>query len=171
MFERLEPITPDGILALLAAYRADPDPRKVDLGIGVYRNERGETPILEAVRAAENALHAGQTTKAYVGPTGHAGFNSAMEQLVFGASHPVLASGRLRTVQAPGGCGALRLGAEIIRTASPHSVVHVPTPVFGVYKSPLTSTLPSIYRFPFVPTSPPLLLYVGVVLPDSKAEL
>jgi aspartate aminotransferase len=131
MFERLEPITPDGILALLAAYRADPDPRKVDLGIGVYRDEHGETPVLAAVRAAESALHVGQTTKAYVGPTGHAGFNSAMEQLVFGPSHPVLASGRLRTVQAPGGCGALRLGAEIIRTASPHSVVHVPTPTWA----------------------------------------
>jgi aspartate aminotransferase len=131
MFERLEPINPDGILALLAAYRADPDPRKVDLGIGVYRDEHGETPVIAAVRTAENALHAGQTTKAYVGPTGHAGFNSAMEQLVFGADHPVLASGRLRTIQAPGGCGALRLGAEIIRAASPHSVVHVPTPTWA----------------------------------------
>ena len=131
MFERLEPITPDGILALLAAYRADPDPLKVDLGIGVYRDEHGETPVIAAVRTAENALHVGQTTKAYVGPTGHAGFNSAMEQLVFGADHPVLASGRLRTIQAPGGCGALRLGAEIIRAASPHSVVHVPTPTWA----------------------------------------
>jgi aspartate aminotransferase len=131
MFERLEPVAPDGILSLLAAYRADPDPSKVDLGIGVYRDERGETPVPEAVRSAESALHAGQTTKAYVGPTGHAGFNTAMEQLVFGTGHPILGSGRLRTMQAPGGCGALRLGAEIIRTASPHSVAYVPTPTWA----------------------------------------
>ena len=125
MFERLEPIANDTILGLMAAYRADPDPRKVDLGVGVYRDDRGETPVLTAVQRAESALLASQTTKAYVGPTGNAGFNQALEMLVFGAGHPALAAGRLRTVQAPGGCGALRLGAEIVRTASPGSVVHV----------------------------------------------
>ena len=138
MFERLEPITVDTILGLMAAYRADPDPRKVDLGIGVYRDDRGETPVLAAVQRAESALLASQTTKAYVGPTGNPGFNQAMELLVFGAAHPGLSAGRLRTVQAPGGCGALRLGAEIIRTASSGSVVHVPTPTW-VNHTPLLS--------------------------------
>jgi aspartate aminotransferase len=138
MFERLEPITVDTILELMAAYRADPDPRKVDLGIGVYRDDRGETPVLAAVQRAENALLASQTTKAYVGPTGNPGFNQAMELLVFGAGHAGLSAGRLRTVQAPGGCGALRLGAEIIRTASSGSVVHVPTPTW-VNHTPLLS--------------------------------
>jgi aspartate aminotransferase len=149
MFERLEPITPDSILALLAAYRADPAPGKVDLGIGVYRDARGETPVPEAVRAAEAALHASETTKAYVGPTGNAGFNSAMEELVFGAKHPLMGSGRLRTLQAVGGCGALRLGAEIIRLAAPQAVVHVPTPTWANHAPLLGNVGLKLENYPY----------------------
>src|ERR1700757_4160197 len=90
MFEHLASVVPDPILGLMAAFRADPDPRKVDLGIGVYRDEHGNTPVLEAVRQAESALLARQTTKTYVGPAGNAGFNQAMEQLVLGPTHPAL---------------------------------------------------------------------------------
>ena len=63
MFERLERMPDDPILGLMAAFRADPDPRKVDLGVGVYRNDKGETPILDAVRKAEAAVLARQTSK------------------------------------------------------------------------------------------------------------
>jgi aspartate aminotransferase len=149
MFERLEPIANDTILGLMAAYRADPDPRKVDLGVGVYRDDRGETPVLTAVQRAESALLASQTTKAYVGPTGNAGFNQALEMLVFGAGHPALAAGRLRTVQAPGGCGALRLGAEIVRTASPGSVVHVPTPTWANHPPLLSGAGLKLESYPY----------------------
>jgi aspartate/tyrosine/aromatic aminotransferase len=131
MFERLEPVMPDPILSLMAAYRADPDAGKVDLGIGVYRDERGDTPVLATVREAERALLARQSTKTYVGPAGNAGFNQALERLVFGAEHPALSARRVRSVQTPGGCGALRLGAELIRVASAQSVVHVSTPTWA----------------------------------------
>ena len=70
MFERLERMPDDPILGLMAAYRADPDTRKVDLGVGVYRDDKGETPILEAVRKAEAAVLARQTSKTYVAPAG-----------------------------------------------------------------------------------------------------
>jgi len=130
MFERLELITADSILSLMAAFRADPDPRKVDLGVGVYRDDRGETPIPAAVRAAESALLARQTTKTYVGPAGNAGFNAQIARLALGAGHGALNAGRVRTIQTPGGCGALRLGAELIRFASPASTVHVSTPTW-----------------------------------------
>ena len=69
MFERLERMPDDPILGLMAAFRADPDTRKVDLGVGVYRNDRGETPVLEAVRKAEQAVLARQTSKTYVAPS------------------------------------------------------------------------------------------------------
>ena len=131
MFERFEVINPDAILMLMAAYRADPDPRKVDLGIGVYRDGRGHTPVLEAVRRAEADLIARQVTKTYVGAAGNPDFNREMEQLVFGSGHPALAAQRLKSVQTPGGCGALRLGAELIRLAAPDSVVHVSTPTWA----------------------------------------
>ena len=131
MFERLEPVTPDPILGLMAAFRADPDPRKVDLGVGVYRDEHGDTPVLKAVRQAESALLARQTTKTYVGPAGNPGFNEALERLVLGDEHEARLTRRVRTVQAPGGCGALRLGAELIRTVSADAVVHVSTPTWA----------------------------------------
>src|SRR5579863_1553997 len=131
MFEGLELITADTILGLMAAFRGDPDPRKIDLGVGVYRDDHGDTPVLEAVRRAEGALLGEQTTKTYVGPAGNLGFNAEMERLVFGAAHPALEDGRLRSVQTPGGCGALRLGAELIRLAAPDTVVHVSTPTWA----------------------------------------
>jgi aspartate aminotransferase len=131
MFESLDRLPPDPILGLMAAYRADVDPAKVDLGVGVYRDERGNTPILAAVRRAEAAVLAQQTTKSYVGSVGNPQFNRALEELTLGAAHPALASGRVRTIQAPGGCGALRLGAELIKASAARSVVHVSTPTWA----------------------------------------
>lgn len=78
MFEDMNLITADSILGLMAAYRADPDPRKVDLGIGVYRDEHGDTPIPAAVRQAERALLERETTKSYVGPAGNPGYNLSL---------------------------------------------------------------------------------------------
>jgi aspartate aminotransferase len=149
MFERLEPVTADTILSLMAAYRADPDPRKVDLGIGVYRDERGNTPVPQAVRRAERALIEAQTTKSYVGPAGNAGFNLAMERMVLGAAHPALTAGRVRSMQAPGGCGALRLGAELIRLASPESVVHVSTPTWANHRPLLSGAGLKLEQYPY----------------------
>ena len=149
MFEHLAAVVPDPILGLMAAFRADPDPHKVDLGVGVYRDEHGNTPVLEVVRHAESALIARQTTKTYVGPAGNAGFNQAMEQLVFGPAHPALAAGRVRSVQTPGGCGALRLGAELIRAAAPDTVVHVSTPTWANHTPLLAGSGLRLERYPY----------------------
>jgi aspartate aminotransferase len=149
MFERLEPVVPDPILGLMAAYRADPDPHKVDLGIGVYRDEHGETPVLDSVRRAEAELLARQTTKAYVGPAGSAEFNRLLEQLVLGAAHPALTSRRVRSLQTPGGCGALRLGAELIRAAAADAVVHVSTPTWANHVPLLCGSGLRLERYPY----------------------
>src|SRR6202047_3717814 len=149
MFERLEPVIPDPILGLMAAFRADPDPRKVDLGVGVYRDDRGETPVLESVRRAERELLARQSTKTYVGPAGNPGFNEAMERLVLGDEHEARLTARVRSIQAPGGCGALRLGAELIRTASPDTVVHVSTPTWANHVPLLSGCGMRLERYPY----------------------
>src|SRR5579863_5706698 len=149
MFERLELITADTILSLMAAFRADPDPRKVDLGVGVYRDDHGETPVPAAVRAAERALIERQTTKTYVGPAGNPGFNQEMARLVLGGEHPSLAARRVRIIQTPGGCGALRLGAELIRYASPDSVVHVSTPTWVNHVPLLSGSGLKLERYPY----------------------
>jgi len=149
MFEGLELIAADAILGLMAAFRADADKHKVDLGIGVYRNDHGDTPVLGAVRRAEEALIGEQTTKSYVGPAGNPGFNAEMEKLVFGPAHPTLQAGRIKTVQTPGGCGALRLGADLVRLSSPGAVVHVSDPTWANHVPLLSGAGLKLERYPY----------------------
>ena len=95
MFEKLERQPPDAILGIMAMFREDPSPRKVDLSVGVFQDEDGRTPVLECVRRAERRVIRDQTTKSYVAIAGNAGFNEAMEALIFGAGHPALEEGRI----------------------------------------------------------------------------
>lgn len=150
MFERLDRLPQDPILGLMALFRADANPRKVDLGVGVFRDDRGETPVLEAVKRAERVVYEKESSKTYVAPVGNAGFNSAMEKLVFGESHPALSGGRVRTVQAPGGCGALRLGAELIRIGSPQATVHVSTPTWANHVPLIGGSGLKLERYPYL---------------------
>ena len=149
VLEHLDRLSPDPILGVMAAFRADSDPRKVDLGVGVFRDDAGETPVMRAVREAEREMLARQTTKTYVAAAGNAGFNEAMAQLVLGQGHGALGSGRLRAIQAPGGCGALRLGAELIRTAAPDAVVHVSTPTWANHVPLLSNCGLRLERYPY----------------------
>jgi aspartate aminotransferase len=149
VLEHLDRLQPDPILGVMAAFRADPDARKVDLGVGVYRDDAGDTPVMRAVREAEQELIARQTTKTYVSAVGNAGFNDVMARLVLGQEHAALSSGRLRTIQAPGGCGALRLGAELIRTAAPDAVVHVSTPTWANHVPLLSNCGLRLERYPY----------------------
>ena len=131
LFETLDRLSPDAILGLMAQFRADPFPQKVDLGVGVYRDLSGNTPILGSVRRAEQIVLEGQTTKSYVAAAGREEFNCAVEELVLGGAHPARRERRVRTAQTPGGCGALRVGAELIRAAAPSTAVYVSDPTWG----------------------------------------
>jgi aspartate aminotransferase len=149
VLEHLDRLPPDPILGVMAAFRADSDTHKVDLGVGVFRDDAGETPVMRAVREAEQELIARQTTKTYVAAVGNAGFNEGMERLVLGEGHGALESRRLRTIQAPGGCGALRLGAELIRAAAPDAVVHVSTPTWANHVPLLSNCGLKLERYPY----------------------
>jgi aspartate aminotransferase len=149
MFERLDRLPDDPILGLMAAFRADDYAKKVDLGVGVYRNDKGETPVLDAVRRAERSVLERQQTKTYVAPAGNAAFNKAVEQLVLGAGHPTLGANRVRTIQAPGGCGALRVGAELVLGADPSTVVHVSTPTWANHIPLLSGCGLKLERYPY----------------------
>ncbi len=131
MFQQLTRLGADSILGLMAKFRADPDAQKVDLGVGVFRDLAGNTPVLDCVRRAEREVLAAQTTKSYVGAAGREEFNSSVEALVLGVDHAARREGRARTVQTPGGCGALRVGAELIRAAASTATVHVSDPTWG----------------------------------------
>lgn len=149
MFEHLDRLDPDAILGLMAQYRADPDPRKVDLGVGVFRDSNGNTPILDCVRRAEAKVLAAQTTKSYVSAAGREEFNQGVLDLVLGHSHRARLERRARTVQAPGGCGALRVGAELIRIAAPTATVHVSTPTWGNHIPLLGGSGLRLARYPY----------------------
>jgi aromatic-amino-acid transaminase len=116
VFDSVVLARPDALLALIDAYRADPRDFKMDLGVGVYRDERGRTPILACVKAAENILWKQQQSKSYLGAEGNLAFVEALTPLVFGDALPV-SRWRLSGLQAAGGTGALRLAAELLRVA------------------------------------------------------
>ncbi|MGO9513083.1 MAG: aromatic amino acid transaminase [Steroidobacteraceae bacterium] len=149
MFQNLDRLNPDAILGLMAKFRADTFSQKVDLGVGVYRDLNGNTPVLECVRRAEQVVLASQSTKSYVAAAGREEYNSAVEQLVLGASHVARRDRRARTVQTPGGCGALRVGAELIRAAAPAATVHVSDPTWGNHTPLLGSSGLKLERYPY----------------------
>jgi len=131
MFQQLSRLEPDPILGILAAYRADPRAHKIDLGVGVYQDEAGRTPIMRAVNDAERHLLVTESTKTYQGIAGDPVFNERLLALVLGQGHRAADEDRVRGVQTPGGCGALRIGAELIRRARPEATVWVSTPTWA----------------------------------------
>jgi aspartate aminotransferase len=149
LFQHLDRLSPDAILGLMAQFRADPATQKVDLGVGVFRDLNGNTPILECVRRAEQTVLKAQSTKSYVAAAGRAEFNDAVEELVLGASRAAPSDRRVRTAQTPGGCGALRVGAELIRAAAPKTTVHVSDPTWGNHIPLLGSSGLKLERYPY----------------------
>jgi aspartate aminotransferase len=133
MLDLLEQLPADPILGLAAACRADPNPDKVDLTLGVYMNEQGVCPVFEAVQEAQRRVVAEEISKVYLPPAGPDDFNQGMQRLVLGADSAALADGRVSSVQTPGGCGALRIGAEIIHAARPETRVWVSDPTWPVH--------------------------------------
>lgn len=127
MFESLRPRPPDPLLDIIRQFRKDPRVNKIDLGVGVFQDESGRTPILNAVKSAEQLLHETQDTKTYLGAEGDVEFTRALGTVALGdrATDP-----RLVGLQAPGGTGALRLGAELIRLANPSAQIWLGRPTW-----------------------------------------
>ena len=133
MLEKLERLPADPILGLAAACRADDNPHKVDLTVGIYMDEQGICPVFEAVQQAQRALVEEEVTKAYLPPAGDELFNQGIQQLVLGPDSSALRDGRVTSIQTPGGCGALRIGAEVIHAAAPNARVWVSDPTWPVH--------------------------------------
>ncbi len=127
MFETLKPQPADKILALMQMYREDPREQKIDLGVGVYKNAEGVTPVMRAIKAAEHKLWEEQTTKAYTGLAGDPGYADAMIKLILGDS---VARGNIAAAATPGGTGAVRQAFELIKMANPKARVFVSDPTW-----------------------------------------
>ena len=149
MFQSLPALPADPILGLMASYHADNNPKKIDLGIGVYKNEDGDTPVMTAVKKAEGMILSSQITKSYVGPTGAADYNAAVAELLLGKSLNDNLGKRRITVQSPGGCGGLRLAAEFIKSANSKATVWVSNPTWANHVPLLGSAGLKIAEYPY----------------------
>ncbi|MEM9127472.1 MAG: aromatic amino acid transaminase, partial [Pseudomonadota bacterium] len=127
MFENLKPQPADKILALMQMYREDPRDQKIDLGVGVYKNADGVTPVMRAVKAAERRILEEQETKAYTGLAGDPAYADAMIGLILGTA---VARGNIAAVATPGGTGACRQAFEMVRMANPAARVFVSNPTW-----------------------------------------
>ncbi|SFB04177.1 aromatic amino acid aminotransferase apoenzyme [Poseidonocella pacifica] len=127
MFDRLNELPADKILALGAAFKADPRPEKIDLGVGVYKNPEGVTPIMRAVKAAEKRLWEEETTKAYVALAGDPAYADAMIALILGDA---VTREHIAAIATPGGTGAVRQGFDLVKMANPDARVFVSDPTW-----------------------------------------
>jgi aspartate/tyrosine/aromatic aminotransferase len=128
LFETLQTMPADAILGLIAEHQNDSRPEKIDLGVGVYRNTAGETPVLDTVKKAERHLVETQTTKSYISTAGDPTFNAAMQAMTFAGA---VADDRLVTIQTPGGSGALRVAAGMLLRAKDAVTVWVSEPTWA----------------------------------------
>ena len=128
LFGGLKRQPPDGLLAVIGMHRADPRPDKIDVGVGVYRDDHGDTTVMHAVKAAEAALLNGQTSKGYLGAEGDQRFTDLVAGIALGQD--VLRNGRITGMQTPGGTGALRLAAELLAVSGREPTVWMGSPTW-----------------------------------------
>jgi len=134
MFEQLEMAPPDPILGLTEAYSKDPNPDKVNLGVGVYKDASGKTPVLDCVKTAEGRILAEESTKGYLPMSGSPDYGAVVQKLVFGTNADVVTNGRAATAHTPGGTGALRVAGDFIRQKRPDSKIWLPDPTWANHK-------------------------------------
>ena len=149
MFESLRAVPADPILNLSVLYRKDTSPNKVDLGVGVYKDETGHTAIMEAVSRAEERLLTEEDTKTYVGMAGSKRFCDLLAQMTLGADHNVLADNRVAVAQTPGGSGALRVLGEFINVAKPGATIWVGNPTWANHIPVMTSAGLTVKQYPY----------------------
>ena len=149
MFQSLTPLPPDPILGLSIAFKADANPNKIDLGMGVYRDAYGNTPVMSAVKKAEQMILKSQSTKAYVGPVGAVDYNDTIARIVLGDALANQLGKRRMTVQTPGGTGGLRLTADFIRKVNPDATVWVSDPTWANHSPLISAAGLKIQKYPY----------------------
>ena len=149
MFQSLQALPPDPILGLTAKFKTDANPNKIDLGMGVYKDGVGNTPIMKAVKQAEKIIMQSQDSKTYVGPNGAVDYNETIAKLILGQDLFQSLGKRRVTVQTPGGCGGLRLAAEFIGKANAEATVWVSDPTWANHKPLIGSAGLKFKSYPY----------------------
>ena len=149
MFDAIEARPADPILGLSAAFKKDTNPNKIDLGVGVYKDESGNCPVMTAVKKAEKIKCEEEDSKAYIAQAGPESFIKHTLDLVLGNAHPVIREGRHSCVLAPGGSGSLRLAAEFINNTASGTKIFVSDPSWPNHVPLLTSTGLTLEQYPY----------------------
>ncbi|MDE0311550.1 MAG: aspartate/tyrosine/aromatic aminotransferase [Caldilineaceae bacterium] len=149
MFETISPAPEDSILGLTEAFKKDPNPNKVNLGVGVYKDGDGQTPVLSTVKEAEERLLRSEATKSYLPIDGLAAYAALSQEIVFGSEHDILRAGRAATVQTPGGTGALRVAADFVRRISPQATVWLSDPTWPNHPNVFGSAALQVQSYPY----------------------
>lgn len=149
-FDAIGRVPGDPILGLMEAYAQDSNPRKFDLGVGVYKDAQGLTPIPEAVKIAEARLVESQDTKTYIGGHGNPLFGKVINELVLGVDSKLIAEQRAGATQTPGGTGALRLAADFIAQCLPGKGVWLSNPTWPIHETIFAAAGVKISHYPYV---------------------
>lgn len=157
IWNSVDPAPPDAILGLTEAYRSDKNPEKVNLGVGVFKDETGGTPILKSVAKAQQLLLERETTKSYLPIAGTPEYATEVQKLLFGQDSEVIDSGRAASVHTPGGTGALRLGAELLRKFRSGSNLWVSNPTWANHKGIFPAAGFNLKEYPYYDSATHLL--------------
>jgi len=149
MWKSVTAAPPDAIFGLTAAFKNDTNPNKVNLGAGVYKDDSGITPVLASVKEAERLLLGDETTKSYLPISGDPVYGACVQKLLFGETSEVVSSGRAVTAHAPGGTGALRIGAELIAKFNQNSSTWVSAPTWANHKGVFAAAGFGIQDYPY----------------------
>jgi aspartate/tyrosine/aromatic aminotransferase len=134
MWKSIEAAPADSIFGLNEAFKSDPNPKKVNLGVGVYKDDKGRTPVLACVKEAEKILLTEESSKSYLPISGDPTYANEVQKLLFGVDSEVIASKRAVTVHTPGGTGALRVGGELLQQFKPGAKVWISRPTWANHK-------------------------------------
>lgn len=167
MFEALPEPKADAILALMAAFRADTRTDKLDLGVGIYKDSVGKTPVMKAIKSAEETLLATQDTKAYVSPLGSSDFCAAMISQVFGEEADKT---RIRAAQSVGGSGALRVLADLLKKGRPDADMWVSDPTWPNHVPLLSAAGYTLHTYPYYDAATGSVNIEGMLSSLEKAK-
>ncbi|NDY91404.1 amino acid aminotransferase [Ideonella livida] len=149
LFAAVEMAPRDPILGLNEQFNADTNPKKVNLGVGVYTDENGKLPLLACVKAAEEQLLAASRARGYLPIDGIAAYDKAVQGLVFGDGSEILAAGRVATVQALGGTGGLKVGADFLKKVNPTAKVLISDPSWENHRALFTNAGFTVETYPY----------------------
>ena len=149
MFDTLEMAPQDAILGMMEAYYEDPNPKKINLSVGVYQDEQGRTPILDVVREAEKRVLQEESTKTYLTIAGSPDYASAVERLMFGADHEIVGQGRAAISHTPGGTGALRVAGDFLNNLFPDASIWLSVPTWPNHPNVFTAAGIPMKTYPY----------------------